>query len=616
MTVQVSTSTQPYTGNGITTVFPIPFKWLDDSHIVGTSTVGVAVTPLVQGIDYTLAGGDTEGGGEATFAVAPASGTLIQFTRIVPITQLLNLIANDGFPAETVEQSLDKITMILQQHQDIMSGAVGAPTLGLTDAVSLGSGADVYKQVVAGVAQFRSLIAGSNVIVSENADDITISALSGGGGEVNTASNVGVGTGHVFRGKVALDLQFRTLIAGANITLTEGANEITIAGPASSGEVNTASNLASSGSSVFSSKVGVDLQFRRILAGANITVTQNANDITIAGASASGEANTASNIGVTGAGLFSAKLGVDLRFKGLAVGAGMAQSITATDVTHLVDQAFSPTWTGIHNFRGPTAASVAGDDPTVYTGRFSRTAPAGGSGLETTLLITGTTNATSTTSQWVNWVRLQNLTNDAGAVPGVADHVAQYVQAYKKGTGQTWAQVVEVRDTTSDYSKALYAIELDLCSNGLDPNLNRFGIAIYYGAQTNTFGAGAATMQRAGILINPFVVGRNALKYGLEIGGTVEAGVAIGADGGSAFLAAGAYSTAALNIVTTASPIGINFNPGSRMKFNSGVGNPPPGGGASNKTWWPNAFVPAYVGAIEVMVDGTALYIPVCSNHG
>ena len=59
----------------------------------------------------------------------------------------------------------------------------------------------------------------------------------GGGGEANTASNVGAGAG-VFKQKTGVDLEFKSLVAGTDISLTPGTNDITVAFTGSSGGSN------------------------------------------------------------------------------------------------------------------------------------------------------------------------------------------------------------------------------------------------------------------------------------------------------------------------------------------------------------------------------------------
>lgn len=73
------------------------------------------------------------------------------------------------------------------------------------------------------------------------------------------------------------------LIAGTNITLVEnddGADEtLTINSPLGSGEANTASNVGTAGVGVFKVKNGVDLEFKNINAGSNkITIIDDAGD--------------------------------------------------------------------------------------------------------------------------------------------------------------------------------------------------------------------------------------------------------------------------------------------------------------------------------------------------
>ena len=96
-------------------------------------------------------------------------------------------------------------------------------------------------------------------------------------GEVNTASNVGAGDG-VFKQKTGVDLEFKSLSAGTNITLTSSADEIQI-DAAGGGESNTASNVGT-GAGVFKQKTGVDLEMRSI-SSSDFDVTEGADEIEI-----------------------------------------------------------------------------------------------------------------------------------------------------------------------------------------------------------------------------------------------------------------------------------------------------------------------------------------------
>jgi len=63
------------------------------------------------------------------------------------------------------------------------------------------------------------------------------------------------------------------------------------------GEANTASNIAGSGAGLFKQKTGVDLEFKRIKAGANITVTDSGDSIVIAASASSGMTNPMTTTG-------------------------------------------------------------------------------------------------------------------------------------------------------------------------------------------------------------------------------------------------------------------------------------------------------------------------------
>lgn len=114
-----------YTCNGITTVFAIPFAWLEIAQIkvYKSNTLTGEIVELVLGSDYELSPDEVD---PNSVVIAPAleSEFEVIVTRVTDITQLTDYINNGAFPAEMHEQALDKLTMILQEKDDELRSAV------------------------------------------------------------------------------------------------------------------------------------------------------------------------------------------------------------------------------------------------------------------------------------------------------------------------------------------------------------------------------------------------------------------------------------------------------------------------------------------------------------
>jgi hypothetical protein len=137
MTVQSATSRADYDGNGVTVDFPVPFRFLDKTHLrVIRSVIATGVeTELVLdsggATGYTVTGAGAASGGEVTVVTAPvgagATQERITILRNVPATQLLDFIANDAFPAESHERGLDQLTMLHGQQGEVLDRAMVLP---------------------------------------------------------------------------------------------------------------------------------------------------------------------------------------------------------------------------------------------------------------------------------------------------------------------------------------------------------------------------------------------------------------------------------------------------------------------------------------------------------
>ena len=116
MTISTTDSRISYNGNGVTTVFSFPYRFLanGDIVVVSVSSTGVETVKTLT-TDYTLTGAGDDAGGSVTMLVAPASGTRLIIYRDTDIVQETDYISGDPFPAETHERALDRLTMIAQE---------------------------------------------------------------------------------------------------------------------------------------------------------------------------------------------------------------------------------------------------------------------------------------------------------------------------------------------------------------------------------------------------------------------------------------------------------------------------------------------------------------------
>lgn len=118
MPIEAQTVEYSYVGDGVTTVFPFPSRFLDASDIL----VGLNYT--LQGSGYTVTGAGDTSGGAVTFSVAPASGVAVSLIRRPPISQLLDFINGQTVLEGTLDNGFDKLTMISQYIYRMMQKSV------------------------------------------------------------------------------------------------------------------------------------------------------------------------------------------------------------------------------------------------------------------------------------------------------------------------------------------------------------------------------------------------------------------------------------------------------------------------------------------------------------
>lgn len=123
MTVSSTNTKRQFNGDGSTAAFAYNFKVFADAdlQVIVRSSTGVETTKS-SGTHYNASGVGDSSGGTVTFTSGniPASGETITLIRNKTISQELDLVANDPFPAASLEDQMDKLThLILQNNEEL-----------------------------------------------------------------------------------------------------------------------------------------------------------------------------------------------------------------------------------------------------------------------------------------------------------------------------------------------------------------------------------------------------------------------------------------------------------------------------------------------------------------
>lgn len=167
MTISTDTATAPYTGNGVTQIFPVPFYFLVDTDLKVSKKVAATgvVSVLTLNSDYTVSDAGNQAGGSITTLAVPASGDQLFIERNVDAVQETSYPENGIFPAASHEKALDRLTMLAQQILSKLTFGLFRDPLANTYDVggnTLSNVADaVNPQDAPSLAQTQTLVAGA-----------------------------------------------------------------------------------------------------------------------------------------------------------------------------------------------------------------------------------------------------------------------------------------------------------------------------------------------------------------------------------------------------------------------------------------------------------------------
>ncbi len=221
MTISTTNTAVPYTGNGVTTAFPVTFAFFGTGASAELEVIERVIATGVETVKtnvahYTVTGGNGTTG-TVTAVVAPSSSVEWHIRRKTTKTQSLDFVANDPFPAASVEAEFDRIVVQIQEVAADLANR--APLLDKTEdqgplriivptstgqaVVWVGSGLDTMapsdfplEDFVNQASGFASVAASEASDAASSAGAAAASAASASAHDLAAAAHVATASGH------------------------------------------------------------------------------------------------------------------------------------------------------------------------------------------------------------------------------------------------------------------------------------------------------------------------------------------------------------------------------------------------------------------------------------